>query len=92
MGEKHQEIKSNNLYYCFVDLEKQANNIYVIPSAIVASIVETSYEAWYQQPGAKGQQRNETNLRWIMMEYPRDVKGAPPGWMNKYLEKWSVFE
>jgi len=92
MGEKHQEIKSNNLYYCFVDLEKEANNVYVIPSEKVASIVETSYRAWYEQPGAKGQQRNDTNLRWIMMEYPRDVKGASPGWMNEYLENWSVFE
>ena len=42
------------------------------------------------KPGKNGQAHNDTVMRWITNEYPREVKGAKPGWMDEYLENWEL--
>jgi len=55
---------SSNLYYVFVNLNKGAEpSYYIVPSKYVAYRVKQDYEKWYNTPGKKKQQRNETDMR-----------------------------
>ena len=88
MGVKHEEIKDKDMFYCFVALGEVESEIYVIPAAQVAKVVTESHATWLSTPGAKGQKRNDTDMRRIKNRYGMNLKSAPDGWMDKYLEKW----
>jgi hypothetical protein len=89
MGEKHEEIKDEDLYYCFVALDEGNSLVYIIPATKVSEVVEDSHRTWLDTPGAKGQKHNETKMRFIKNRYGAlSVKSAPDGWMDEYLEAW----
>lgn len=89
MGEKHEEIKDEDLYYCFVAIDEGKNLVYIIPATKVSEVVEDSHNTWLKTPGAKGQKHNETKMRFIKNRYGGlSVKSAPDGWMDEYLEAW----
>jgi hypothetical protein len=88
MGVKHEEIKDKDVFYCFVALGEIESKIYIIPAAQVAKVVKESHATWLSTPGAKGQKRNDTDMRRIKNRYRMNLKSAPDGWMDKYLEKW----
>jgi hypothetical protein len=88
MGAKHEVINDKDMFYCFVALGGTENLIYIVPANKVAKIVKDSHETWLHTPGAKGQQHNDTKMRFIKNKYGVKVKSAPTGWMDKYLEAW----
>ena len=90
MNVKHEEIKDKNLFYAFVALGEPESDVYVIPAKVVAQAVTESHAKWLNTPGAKGQQRNATDMRRIRNRYGIGLKSAPDGWMDKYLEKWDL--
>lgn len=92
MGIKHEDIKDKDMYYCFVALGNIESNVYVIPAVNVARAVTESHATWLGTPGAKGQQRNNTDMRRIKNRYGMNLKSAPDGWMDKYLEAWEQLE
>jgi hypothetical protein len=89
MGAKHEEMKDKDMFYCFVALGDIESNIYVIPAEKVAKVVTESHATWLKTPGAKGQQRNDTEMRRIKNRYKMKIESAPDGWMDKYLENWN---
>ena len=48
MSEKHESISDPNLYYCFVNIEKETNvfRFFVVPSTVVAEFVRASHKYW----------------------------------------------
>jgi hypothetical protein len=90
MGEKHEEVKDKDLFYCFVALDGADTSVYVVPSAKVAKIIKDSHDTWLRTPGAKGQKHNDSKMRFIKSEYRLKIKSAPDGWMDEYLEAWEL--
>ena len=92
MKEKHEEIKDKDMFYCFVDLTEPHPIVFVIPALQVAKVVTESHAKWLRTPGKKGQSHNETDMRRIRNSYGMDLKSAPDGWMEKYLENWDQLQ
>ena len=93
MNIKHESATANNLFYCFVQMPPDENPlIYVIPAKKVVEVVKNSHSDWLSGEGKKGQARKDTDMRHIKNKYSHQVKGAPDGWMDKYLEDWTPFE
>ena len=90
MASKHEEMIDDDLFYCFVDLELNNSSVWVVPSRVVAKIVHDVHAEWLSTPGKTGQQRNDSEMRRIKVEYGPSVKCVEPGWMNKYLEAWDL--
>ena len=92
MGVKHEEMNDPDMFYCFVALGEIESNVYVVPAEKVAKVVTESHSTWLNTPGAKGQQRNDTDMRRIRNRYGMNLKSAPDGWMEIYLENWSQLD
>lgn len=100
MRKKHEDILSPTLYYCFVDLGKTETDnptVFIIPSAIVASVLKASHQLWLDTPGKKGQAHNNTDMRRLLPDYARRKQLQPgilqkfgPGWMEEYRENWDI--
>ena len=90
MKAKHEDIKDKDMFYCFVDLTEPHPIVFVVPALQVAKVVNESHAKWLSTPGKKGQSHNETDMRRIRNSYGMDLKSAPDGWMEKYLENWEL--
>lgn len=58
MGQKHEDLMSPNLFYCFVDFGKSLSDqpkTWVVPSGIVAKSLLEIHRDWLRTPGQKGQ-------------------------------------
>jgi hypothetical protein len=86
MSEKHEAQGQDDLYFCFVDFEREMPSVHVMPSKVVAHAVKLDHEIWLAQPGRNGQPHNPNPMRRI-----RPVSnGMEPGWLDKYLEAWNL--
>ncbi len=92
MHKKHETVTDKDLYYCFVDLGSNAQEVYVIPADKVAKVVSESHATWLNTPGKGGKKHKDTDLRRIITEYKMRLRSAPPGWMDQYKEKWDYFQ
>jgi hypothetical protein len=86
MGEKHETVTDDNLFYCFVDFQPDQPTVHVIPARVVAYVVKNDHQLWLNTPGKKGQAHNPTKLRRIKPS----VVSMPEGWMDEYLENWDL--
>lgn len=50
MMEKHESINDSNLFYCFVNIEKETNvfRFFIVPSKIVSSYVAKQHTFWLE--------------------------------------------
>lgn len=90
MQAKHEQMIRNNLYYVFVGLEVNPPLTYIIPSRVVADVVSEAHRAWLATPGHSGQQRNNSKFRWITSDYKLPLENYPPGWIERYRERWDL--
>ncbi len=90
MSAKHEEMKDDDLFYCFVDLEPNNASVWIVPSKVVAKVVRDVHAEWLSTPGKAGQQRNDSDMRRIRVEYGPNIKCVTPGWMDQYLEAWDL--
>lgn len=65
MGEKHETISEPNLYYCFVNIEKQTNifRFFIVPSSIVAEYIKVQHQYWLNRKPGLSQKAIDTPLR-----------------------------
>lgn len=57
MKEKHEKMRGDRLFYCFVDfLESNGARpgVYVMPSTVVADAIRITHRQWLKNPGKKG--------------------------------------
>ena len=90
LKQKHEEMKEKDLFYCFVDLSSQHPSVYVVPAKVVASVVTESHSTWLATPGKAGKEHKDSDMRSIKNHYKTELKSAPSGWMDKYLENWEI--
>lgn len=96
MGKKHESLVAATLFYCFVDfaMGKHCGPFtYVVPAAIVAEALDECHQAWLNQPGKKGQQRADGDMRRFLPDYSHLAIGRyGPGWLDCYREAWHLLQ
>jgi len=99
LKDKHENIHSDRLFYCFVDFGKAPDTcpiVYVLPSAKVAEAVFASHRKWLATPGKNGQSHKDSHVRRLLPDYTR-VFGPtnnpyPEGWLNQYRNAWHLLK
>jgi hypothetical protein len=97
MKAKHEDVRSDMLFYCFVDfgvdVEMRAV-VYVIPSVRVAEVLTVSHRKWLGTPGRNGQAHNDTPIRRLLRTTracsARAATRTRKGWLNPYRDAWHV--
>lgn len=96
MSKKHEALTSTTLFYCFVDFGDGATaapSTYVVPAAVVAKALADCHKAWLLQPGEKGQQRRDNDMRRLRPGYDNlEVPEYGSGWLEPYREAWHLLE
>lgn len=97
MSAKHESIISERLFYCFVNFGKSENDMplsFIIPSKVVAEVLQRSHVQWLANPGQKGQPHKEHDMRRLMPDYARifttGINPYPQGWMDQYRDAWKL--
>jgi hypothetical protein len=68
---------------------KQDFEYYVIPSVVMAANVKRAHQMWLSEKGAKGQKRNDNNVRTVHLP-PRT---SYSGWdISDYRDRWDLIE
>jgi len=94
MSKKHEAIQSDTLFYAFVDFGSSLTDppcCFIVPSAKVAEVIQTSHQVWLITPGKGGQQRRDTEFRRFLPDYDRMGLrfGCGSGWLEQYRESWA---
>src|ERR1051326_6855601 len=94
MKAKHEETKSERLFYCFVDFGKipdAAPVVYVMRSVDVAKALSESYQKWLSYPGKRGTPHKANDMRRLRPDY-EDTFGSSDhpylkGWLDCYRDR-----
>lgn len=99
MKQKHEDLISPTLFYCFVDMGKKETDppvTYIIPSAVVAKVLSEAHKLWLRTPGRNGRPHKDNNMRRLLPDYVRGwdlpvkvVQLLGAGWIEQYRENWS---
>jgi hypothetical protein len=87
MGEKHEQIVDDSIFYCFVNFEPANPTVHVIPSKVVACALSVDHQTWLATPGKQGQAHKPTKMRRLRPK----MWGMNDGWMDEYFEAWDQF-
>lgn len=94
MKEKHEGIREERLFYCFVDFGKELKDpprCWIVPSKIIASVLTETHQVWFTTPGRKGQAHKKTDMRRLLPDYTkRGIPSYGPNWLRAYEEKWEL--
>jgi hypothetical protein len=88
MGEKHETITDDDLFYCFVDFGVKDGAVYVMPASVVAETIAADHATWMATPGKNGQAHGETTGRRMRAK----TFTKPEGWMDEYFEAWHLLK
>jgi hypothetical protein len=99
MSEKHETLVERGLVYVFVELSDPPTS-YILPSRIVSHVLRTSHRMWLSSPGRRGQRRQDTATRKMLVDYsrlkPMDdeerafVAAHSSGWLEQYRDTWDA--
>jgi hypothetical protein len=97
MKAKHEDIRSDRLFYCFVDFGKTPSArpaVHVVPSALVANVLSVTHRKWLATPGKKGQPHKDGPMRRLLPDYTRTFGPIdcpyPKGWLDEYRDAWRL--
>jgi len=98
MREKHETIVSDSLIYCFIDFGKDLDppSLFIVPSAIVADVLQRAHRAWLAQPGRGGRPHQDGPGRRLLYDYgalaadANDMASYRGRWLEKYRNNWSI--
>lgn len=97
MKAKHEAIRGERLFYCFVDFGKTPDskpNVHVLPSSVVATVLTESHRKWLATPGKKGQPHRDGVMRRLLPDYARtfgvEANPYPKGWLDQYRDAWDL--
>lgn len=65
MNKKHERISDPNLFYCFVNIEKETSlfRFFIVPSNVVANYVKKQHEYWLQNTDGLSQKDLNITMR-----------------------------
>jgi hypothetical protein len=99
MKAKHEAIRGDRLFYCFVDFGKTPDDrptVHVLPSVLVADVLTTAHRKWLATPGKNGQPHKDGNMRRLVPDYTRTFGPVenpyPKGWLDKYRDAWKLLK
>ncbi|MCX6817672.1 MAG: aspartate ammonia-lyase [Candidatus Aenigmarchaeota archaeon] len=82
LSENDEVVKSDNLFYVFVNLDEAKRGrlpeFFVVPCKNVSKYTKTEHAEWKNKPGKTGKKHNKTSIRMF-----RDKEG-------KYLNRWDL--
>lgn len=91
MSVKHERIVNDQLFYCFVDFGQaltEQPKCWIIPSCIVADVLQKSHTAWLQSPGRGGRPHKDWDMRRITHSYNHETYNRPLGWLDEFRDTW----
>jgi hypothetical protein len=74
MKAKHESIRSERPFYCFVNFGKTLVDqpiVHVVPSGIVADAISLSHAKWLSIPGKSGRPHKNGDMRRLLPDYAR---------------------
>jgi hypothetical protein len=97
MKSKHEDVRAERLFYCFVDFGKSPADrplVHVLPSARVADALKSSHRKWLEKPGKRGQRHQDGPMRRFLPDY-EGIFGSkdnpyPIGWLDVYRDAWHL--
>ena len=99
MKEKHERIRGDRLFYCFVNFGKTFDaqpKVHVLPSSLVADVLTQSHQKWLATPGKNGQPHQDSPMRRLLPDYTRIFGRAnnpyPLGWLDSYRDAWPLLK
>jgi hypothetical protein len=94
MKAKHEQIRGESLFYCFVDFGNEADDAptsYVIPSNVVADTLALTHRTWLARPGRGGRPHKDGEMRRLLPSYANlELESHGPGWLDQYKEAWEL--
>ena len=94
MSRKHESLTAPTLFYCFVDFAAGRDEppfTYVVCAGVVARALAECHQAWLRQPGKKGQQRQDGDMRRLLPGYDNlEIDEYRAGWLEPYREAWEL--
>tara|TARA_R110002051_G_scaffold33923_3_gene75500 strand:- start:1507 stop:2025 length:519 start_codon:yes stop_codon:yes gene_type:complete len=99
MNEKHENISSDMLFYCFVnmfDVPDKKPETFVVPSKVVAKLMKLSHVTWLSGKKKNGEARKDTPMRSFSRSHS-NLNGLTSvdysaGWLEQYRERWDLLE
>lgn len=98
MKEKHEQIRSDRLFYCFVDFGKSPTtrpSLFIMPSVMVADVLTASHRRWLANPGRGGRAHKDGPMRRLLPDY-KHLFGRenpyPLGWLDGFRDAWHVLK
>jgi hypothetical protein len=97
MKAKHEAIRGSSLFYVFLSFpndQTRSPDAFVVPSAIVADVLQTAHRAWLAQPGRGGVAHKDGDMRRFLPDYSREglAKDFGLGWLDRYRDAWHLLE
>ena len=91
MMEKHEGLSDQNLYYCFVNIEKQTNifRFFIVPSSVVAEYVRVQHRFWLDHHPTLSDREKEIPMRQFRIGLDGGGYQISTPLAEKYENKWS---
>lgn len=90
MMDKHETISDKNLYYCFVNIEKQTNifRFFIVPSIIVAEYVRIQHQFWLDHNPSLAEKDKEIPMRTFRIGLDDGVYQISTPLARDYENRW----
>lgn len=93
MSEKHEKISDPNLFYCFVNIEKETNvfRFFIVPSDVVANYVKNQHAYWLQNTHELTQKDLEIPMRNFRIGVDDDGYQILTPLSKEYEDNWNFY-
>lgn len=90
MMEKHENISDLNLFYCFVNIEKETNvfRFFIVPSEVVASYVAKQHAFWLEGKPNLSKEEKDIPMRQFRIGLSDDNYAIETPLAKDYENKW----
>jgi hypothetical protein len=97
MSAKHERLRGERLFYCFVDFQNVADQkplVFIVPATVVADVLSASHRTWLGTPGRAGQIHKDSPIRQFLPSYSHIFLKEPhsyaEGWLDCYRDNWNI--
>ncbi|MBP7088784.1 MAG: hypothetical protein KBB01_05760 [Candidatus Omnitrophica bacterium] len=87
MNEKHEHIKEPNLFYCFVNINKEGQSFryFIVPSKVVAQYVKRQHKLWLDE---KETHSRSNKMRTFRIGLKEEKYPIPTPTVEEYENNW----
>ena len=86
----HEKIKTPNLFYCFVNIEKITNNFrfYIVPNLVVAKYIREEHAHWIKEKKKERKKVKDTDMRLFRIGFKGEKYSVRTPTVEKYENNW----